>query len=117
MVASGIFVADPLDGFPPGTPAGVPQQVSWHGGLHFLSAAISFVALIAAAFVLARRFSAEGDGRFAAYSAVSAGLFLAAWLALIALPGVDAAFVAFAVAVVVMFAWTSAIYARFRRAA
>ena len=89
--------------------------MSWHGGLHFLFATVSFVSLIAAAFVLARRFSAVGDRRFATYSAVSAVVFLVAWVALIALPGVDAAFVAFALAVVVMFSWISAVYARFRQ--
>ncbi|MBM0229515.1 DUF998 domain-containing protein [Micromonospora sp. ATA51] len=47
LVLAGIFRADPADGFPAGTPGG-PGQISWHGGLHFLAAAIGFVALIVA---------------------------------------------------------------------
>lgn len=38
-VAAGAFLADPMDGFPIGTPEGVPLAISWHGTLHTVSAA------------------------------------------------------------------------------
>jgi Protein of unknown function (DUF998) len=53
MVAAGVFVADPADGFPPGTPPGRPDTLSWHSGLHFLVAGLAYLALIAASFVFA----------------------------------------------------------------
>ncbi|MDQ6744047.1 MAG: DUF998 domain-containing protein, partial [Candidatus Dormibacteraeota bacterium] len=34
LIAAGAFVADPMNGFPPGAPAGSPSAVSWHGLLH-----------------------------------------------------------------------------------
>ncbi len=117
MVASGIFVADPADGFPAGTPLGAPEQVSWHGGLHFLFAAISFVALVAAALVLARRFSRAQERGLARYSAASGGLLLVAWVGLMAAPDSGASYIAFAVAVAVMLTWTSAVYGRLARTA
>ncbi|MGK5743158.1 DUF998 domain-containing protein [Micromonospora sp. URMC 103] len=60
LMAAGVFSADPADGFPAGTPRG-PGQISWHGGLHFLAAALAFVALIVATVLLARRAARSGD--------------------------------------------------------
>ena len=58
LVAGGIFVADPAYGFPPGTPAGAPDGMSWHGILHGIAPVVGFLALIVACFVFARRFAA-----------------------------------------------------------
>src|SRR5690349_5041558 len=33
LVAAGLFTVDPMDGFPPGTPAGLPAILSWHAQL------------------------------------------------------------------------------------
>jgi hypothetical protein len=60
LVAAGLFVADPMNGFPPGTPAGRPVSMSLHGTLHIAAAGIAFLCLIAACFVLARRFATLG---------------------------------------------------------
>jgi hypothetical protein len=38
LVAAGVFRADPALGFPPGTPPDA-REVSWHGVVHFASAA------------------------------------------------------------------------------
>ena len=56
LVAAGGFVADPMNGFPAGTPDGPPRQVSLHGVLHVAAGGVGFVCLVAAAFVLARVF-------------------------------------------------------------
>src|SRR4051812_33302536 len=58
MAAAGVFVPDPAFGFPPGTPDGKPDSVSWHGALHYTVASLAFLALIGACFVFARRFRA-----------------------------------------------------------
>ena len=77
LLAAGLFVADPMSGFPSGTPAGRPTHVSWHGNLHFISAAIAFLAFIVACFVFARRFSAQGQTGWARFSVITGVLFVA----------------------------------------
>ena len=63
LIAAGIFVADPINGFPPGMPES--STISWHALLHFISAAIAFLGLIAAASSSPADSppSANGDGR------------------------------------------------------
>ncbi|MEV8093405.1 DUF998 domain-containing protein [Kitasatospora sp. NPDC085879] len=60
MVAAGALVMDPADGFPIGTPDGVPASLSWHAVGHLLAGTISFAALIAACYVLGRHFARAG---------------------------------------------------------
>ena len=55
-VTAGIFKPDPALGFPAGTPADA-NDISWHGFIHFGVASLAFIALIAACFVMARRFT------------------------------------------------------------
>jgi hypothetical protein len=105
LVLAGIFVADPLDGFPAGTPAG-PGEVSWHGAAHFGAGAVAFTALIAACLIAARRFAWRGERGWAVYSGVTGGFFTMAWLALMA-GGHPVAMVVFAVAVVAGWGWVS----------
>jgi hypothetical protein len=80
LVWGGVFSADPAYGFPVGTPDGAPEQLSWHGILHGIAPAVAAIALVAAAFVFARRFAAEGRRGWVAYSigAVVADLGLTA---------------------------------------
>jgi hypothetical protein len=52
LVLAGVFVADPMNGFP-----GPSTGVSWHGMLHLVAGAVAFLCLIAACFVFARRFA------------------------------------------------------------
>src|SRR5690349_5651754 len=47
MMVAGIFVADPMNGFPPGTAAGRPTVISVHGMLHLAAAGIGFLCLVA----------------------------------------------------------------------
>jgi Protein of unknown function (DUF998) len=115
MVASGVFVADPLDGFPEGTPLGRPDELSAHGALHYLFSSVSFIALVAAAFVFARRSRAEGGRWFARYSVSSAIAFLVSWAAVMTAQDNDLANVAFAAVIAVMFVWTSALFGYVRR--
>lgn len=54
LIAAGAFVADPMNGFPPGTPSGKALHPTWHGTMHVVSGSIAFVGLIAACFVFHR---------------------------------------------------------------
>jgi len=60
MLVAGVFVADPANGFPAGTPDGV-GPMSWHGILHSVGFAVAMVAWTAAMIVFARAFVARGD--------------------------------------------------------
>jgi len=107
MTAAAVFSADPVDGFPPGTPVGPPTSVSWHGLVHVLVAGVAFIALIAACFVFARRFGAARRYGWAAFGRVTGALFLATWISIFALPGARPANVAFAIAIALALTWTS----------
>lgn len=78
LIGAGFFIADPAHGFPPGTPADA-NAVSWHGLLHLICGAIGFLGLIAACFVFARRFSAQGLRGWATYSVATGVIFFAAF--------------------------------------
>lgn len=80
LVASGVFRADPMNGFPPGAPSGPPDYPTVDGLLHMVAGSIGFVGLIGACLVFARRFLAEGRGWWAGYSAATGTLFLAAFV-------------------------------------
>lgn len=77
LIGAGIFVADPMNGFPPGTPAGAPVNPSAHGFMHILSGAIGFLGLIAACFVFARRYASLGQRGWAAFSIITGVVFFA----------------------------------------
>ncbi|MGC1212547.1 MAG: DUF998 domain-containing protein [Micromonospora sp.] len=106
LVLAGVFVADPVDGFPAGTPRGA-GAVSWHGMAHFAAGAVAFTALIAACLIAGRRFARRGQRGWAVYSGVTGVAFAAAWLALIGSAGHPVAMVAFALAVVAGWTWVS----------
>ena len=67
LVAAGAFRADPMNGFPLGTPDGAPVHPTLHGTLHFVAGGVGFLALVAATWLLAGRF--RQDGRLASGTA------------------------------------------------
>ena len=108
MVAAGLFRADPRDGFPAGTPAG-PGVVSWHGTVHFVSAGLGFLCLIAACFVVAGRYRADGRPRWAAFSGITGVLFLAGFAGIASGAGNAAVNLAFTASILLLWAWMSAV--------
>jgi len=54
MLVAAIFRADPLDGFPPGTPKGFPTSISSTGLVHFVAGAFGFIFLAISCFFAAR---------------------------------------------------------------
>jgi hypothetical protein len=59
MLVAAVFPADPVDGFPPGTPKGFPTSISTTGLFHFVSGALGFtflaISCFGAAWVMWRR--------------------------------------------------------------
>ncbi|UUU38206.1 DUF998 domain-containing protein [Streptomyces sp. NBC_00162] len=71
MMAAGLFVMDPVDGFPAGTPAGEAAALTWRSYAHFGAGSITFTSLIAACYVLGRHFSRIGHRGYAIASRVA----------------------------------------------
>jgi len=61
MIVAAIFRADPMDGFPPGTPLGVPTTISTTGLVHFAAGAVTFLAMAIACFAGARTMAKRGE--------------------------------------------------------
>jgi len=108
LIGAGIFRADPAMGFPAGTPEG-PGAISWHGMLHFACAAVGFLCVIVACFVIGRRFAAEGRTGWAVYSRGTGVLFLVAFAAVATGAGAVWANLSFVAGVVIIWAWLSAL--------
>jgi hypothetical protein len=110
LVAGGVFVADPGLGFPPGTPEGVPDELSWHGMLHGVAPVIGFLALSVTCFVFARRAFGRQQRAWAVASiAVGIGTQVLA-----AMPNLSNNFIPLWIAMVVGFGWLSVQVARLR---
>jgi hypothetical protein len=75
LIGSGIFVTDPLNGYPPGTPV-IPTERTTHGILHDLFGIPVFLGLPITCFVFARLFARWGEHSWAWYSRLSGiGMF------------------------------------------
>lgn len=57
MLVAALFPADPVDGFPVGTPEGPPTSISTTGLVHFIAAMLGFVSLAVSCFLAARAMS------------------------------------------------------------
>jgi hypothetical protein len=116
LIGAGAFVADPMDGFPVGTPGGRPEVVTWHGTMHFVAGGIGFIGLIGACLVFARYFRSAGRRGWARYSALTGVLFTAAFVGIASGSPNAAVNVGFGVAVALGWAWLTALALRGRRA-
>ena len=116
MIGGGLFRPDAALGFPPGTDADA-AEISWHGLLHFVLGGLGFVALVAASFILARRFSQEGHRGWAVYSVIAGVVFLSAFAGLASGSGSEYPVVtlAFWLAVTFIGVWLSALSALLQR--
>ena len=117
LIGAGVFVADPMNGFPPGLPANAYGEVSGHGLLHIVFGGVGFLGLIAACFVFARRLAALEERGWARFSTATGVLYFAAFFGIAAgsrQGGAVLTFVvlAFTAAVVLGWAWVSAMAAR-----
>jgi Protein of unknown function (DUF998) len=112
MLGSGIFTADPAQGFPIGTPQ--VTTISWHGMLHLAIGGAGFLCLIAACLVLGSRFARAGLTGLAWMSRVTGIGFLAAFAG-IASGSHGPTVPAFIAAVLLVWAWLATISVHFYR--
>jgi len=112
LVSAGMLRADPVPGFPAGTPA--TTTISWHGVAHLTVGAVGFLCLTAACLLLARRLAATSRG-WAVWTAGAGIVFLAAFVGIASGAGTPATIQAFVVAVVVIWTWFSTFALRLLR--
>lgn len=102
LIASGVFVMDPENGFPLGTPDGPAAVKSWHGFAHLVAATVAFTGLAAASIVLTVRMARRRNVLAALLNAGAALIFLApvhpAWMS-----------IQVAVNALIAFTWTTAV--------
>lgn len=112
MMAGAVFQADPVDGFPPGTPLGPPTTISTRGLLHFASGGLAFLSLAISCFLaffcLRRRRLQEW-----AWISLAAGLAIILGFFSGMIPGIGVLGIWFAV--VVGWAWLALLSLRLRR--
>jgi hypothetical membrane protein len=105
LICAGIFRADPVPGFPPGT---TTSEVSWRGLLHLACGAIGFVGFVGACLVLGRRYARQDRRGWALWSRVTGVLFLAAFVGIASGGGSPVLNLAFTAAVLLGWAWQTA---------
>ena len=71
MIVAAMFPADPVDGFPPGTPEGFPTSISTTGLVHFVAGALGFTFLAISCFFAARAMSRRNVSSLARLSLLS----------------------------------------------
>lgn len=70
MIVSAAFPADPVDGFPVGTPTGPPTSISTTGLVHFIAGGLGFVSLAVSCFFAARALARRNEPSLARLSFV-----------------------------------------------
>ena len=105
LVAAGVFTADPMNGFPLGTPDGMPVHPTLHGTLHVVAGGIGFVALVAATWLLASRYRADGRRRQATFTRATGLVFVLAFGAIASGSTSPVVNLAFTAAVVLTWLW------------
>lgn len=117
LVAAGVFRADPMNGFPLGTPDGHPVNPTLHGTLHFVAGGVGFLALVAATWLLAGRFREDGRPLQARLTRATGVAFLVAFAGIASAAASPLVNLAFTGAVVLTWAWLSLISLQQYRAA
>jgi hypothetical protein len=115
LIGSGIFVADPSFGFPPGTPNSAPTAITTSGLLHFAVGGVGFLGLIAVCFVMARRFGSLGQRSWKTFSWITGAVFLLGFIGIASGSGSGWTTLGFWIAVVLSWAWLSAVSAKLRK--
>ena len=105
VAAAGLMRADPADGFPTGTPAGIPDSVSWHGFGHLIAGFIGFIGLIVACLVLSRRFARQNQRGWSRFSLVTGVVYFLSLIGLSTGGGSTVGNLGFTVAVILGWTW------------
>jgi hypothetical protein len=116
LVAAGVFVADPMNGFPVGTPDGSAATATLHGTLHFICGGAGFLCLIATTFVLAQHFARDGRTGWSWYSRLTGIAFFAGFAGIASGSSSPAIVLGFWAAVILAWTWLATLSVHLYRA-
>jgi hypothetical protein len=117
VFAAAIFRADPVDGFPAGTPLGPPTTMTTMGMLHFVVGALGFVCFAVSALCAVRPLSRRNEKSLARFSLFSGLAILLGFFGGLFIPGFSSPTAGIWFAVVVGWAWLSVLSLKLYRAA
>ncbi len=111
LIGAGIFIADPMNGFPPGMAPATPI-ISTNGILHLVSGAIGFLGLIISCTIFSRRFSSLKETKWSRFSLFTGILYLLAFIGIASgsqpgSPVIRLVTIAFTIAVILGWTWIS----------
>lgn len=115
LVAAGLFVADPMNGFPAGAPAGRPDSITVHGILHIAAAGVGFLGFVGACLVMARRFASDRLVRWNIFSMLTGIAFLLAFGGIASGSSSPVVVLAFWAALILAWSWLAAVSIHFYR--
>jgi hypothetical protein len=115
LIGAGVFRADPAQGFPLGTPEDA-MTVSTHGLLHLATGGLGFLGLIAATFVMARRFARLGQAGWQWFSIITGLVFFLGFAGIAMVYNNHWSLLGFWIGVVLAWTWVTALSARLRAA-
>ena len=104
MIVAAVFRADPMDGFPVGTPKGPPTSMSTSGLIHFASGALGFISLSISCFLAGRAMSRRNARPLARLSLVCGLIIVLGFFGGAAIPN-SSPVLGIWIAVVVGWAW------------
>jgi hypothetical protein len=110
VALAAIFRADPMDGFPVGTPVGIPTSITTMGLLHFVFGALGFTCLGISALLAARMLSRRGESLMSRLSLASGLVVLLGFYG-----GIATGVLGIWIAVVVGWAWLAILALHFYR--
>jgi hypothetical protein len=114
-IVASVFPADPMDGFPAGTPVGPPTSISTTGLVHFIAGALGFVSLAVSCFFAARAMSRRNVPSLSRLSFLSGLAVVLGFFGGFLVPGMGTLGIWFAV--VVGWAWLAVMSLHLYRAA
>jgi uncharacterized membrane protein YsdA (DUF1294 family) len=117
VFAASILRADPMDGFPPGTPLGAPTTMTTMGMLHFVVGALGFVCFAISALCAVRPLSRLNEKSLARVSLFSGLAILVGFFGSVLIPGLSSPTAGIWFAVVVGWAWLAVLSLKLYRLA
>lgn len=116
MIVAGVFRADPMDGFPAGTPLGPPTSISTMGLVHFIAGALGFISLAVSCFFTAGSLSRRNARLMARLSVLAGVAILLGFFGGFLIPGLSVGTLGIWFAVVVGWAWLAVVSIHLYRA-
>lgn len=117
MIVASVFRADPVDGFPAGTPLGPPTTISPMGMGHFIAGTLGFVSLALCCLCSARAMSRNGNRSLASAGVLSGLSVLVGFFGGFLIPALAGSTIGIWIAVVVGWTWLGWVSARLYRMA